>query len=359
MPIMTIRQPPRAILVGAATLLILPFVYLAVRDVDFAAFKDGLASSNYWWLIPSLAALAGAIAVRAFRWRALFHPETRPPLGPITTALLIGYLFNTILPLRAGEAARVVTLNQLSRTSPAEAIGTAIVERVYDLLVLVLLLLAALPFLPHVSWAVQAAALGAALLLAVLVFAAVHFRYGERPLRSLLRPLARVPGLTAERTDRAAANLTRGLTATARPELAALPLLLTVVSWLLIAVSFWALAIGFHLGVPFGAALLVTIATSLALLVPTPAGIGAFEAATLVALSAYGVGASEALSYAVVLHAESIFPFLLLGYVALQRHTLTLRETRSASRTDAYAAPGTAAEGPNLRERDLPRAPHS
>ena len=48
-----------------------------------------------------------------------------------------------------------------------------------------------------------------------------------------------------------------------------------------------------------------------------PAGLGVFEAATVVALSAYGVSGTEALTYAVVLHARNFFPFLLAGGIAL------------------------------------------
>ena len=35
----------------------------------------------------------------------------RPPLREVTRALLVGYFFNNILPMRAGEAARVISLH--------------------------------------------------------------------------------------------------------------------------------------------------------------------------------------------------------------------------------------------------------
>jgi uncharacterized membrane protein YbhN (UPF0104 family) len=84
------------------------FVWLAVRDVDFGLVARALREAEWWPLVPALAALAVATLLRAVRWQALFHGETRPPLPAVTRAMLVGLLFNSILPARAGEAARIV-----------------------------------------------------------------------------------------------------------------------------------------------------------------------------------------------------------------------------------------------------------
>src|SRR5919198_1532838 len=86
------------------------FAYLAVRHVDFQNVWQGLRASNYWWLLPAFATLVAAILLKAVRWRYLFTRETRPATRPVVAALLIGYFFNSVLPARAGEAARVLAL---------------------------------------------------------------------------------------------------------------------------------------------------------------------------------------------------------------------------------------------------------
>jgi glycosyltransferase 2 family protein len=324
----------RAALAWGTTLFSLLLIYLVLRKVDFGEFWRALASSNYWWLLPSLAGLTLTVFLRGLRWRYLFAPETRPPVRAVLSALLIGYLFNNVLPARAGEAARLVVLNQRTGTSRVEALGTAITERVYDVLVLLLLLFAALPFLPDVEW-LGAAALFALLVVVLLaVTVAVLVRYRERPLRFAFKPLSRVPRFTVQRTEKWAANLVHGLAAFLRPELMLAPLALTALSWLTLALSYWILMLGFDLGLGFGAALLAVIAVNLAMLIPAPpASLGVFEAAVLAALAAYGIGASEALSYAVVLHALNFLPFIVVGYAALHRHTMAVRRagpTRSS-----------------------------
>src|SRR5439155_1906678 len=143
----------------------------------------------------------------------LFSPATRPPFPATATALLVGLFFNSILPVRAGEAARIVALNQRAGTSRAEAAGTVVLERAADILSLLVLLFVALPWFPPVRGLRAAAIVGIVLVLALAAVIVVLARHGERPLRALLRPLARLPFLSLERVEGAAANLTQGLAA--------------------------------------------------------------------------------------------------------------------------------------------------
>jgi glycosyltransferase 2 family protein len=302
------------------------FSYLAVRNVDFGRFKDGLADSDYRWLVPAVAVLALGILLRALRWRLLFEPETRPPLRATTKALMIGYFFNNVLPARPGEAIRVLTLHQDAGTSRAEAMGTAVAERVYDVLALLVLFFVWLPWLPHVTWLRRAAIVTISFVCVLAVVIAVLVRWRERPLRWLFRPLVLLPGLSSERTERAAENVVLGLVAMRRARIAIPALAVTFVAILVITFSFWLVMLALKLELGFGASVLVMVTTNLAFLVPSsPAAVGVFEAATLVALRAYGVGDSHALSYAVVLHGLNFFPFVAVGLLLLYRQSQVWR----------------------------------
>jgi glycosyltransferase 2 family protein len=304
------------------------FAYLAVRDVDWSAVWNALTASNYWWAAPSLAFMAISIFVRAVRWQYLFSVESRPPLRPVLDATLIGYFFNNVLPARAGEAARVVALNRTARTSRAEATTTIVLERAYDVLGLLVLLFVLLPWFPDVGWVRPAVVLAAALGAILALAASLLVLFGDRPFRRVLRPLSRLPLLDIERTDRAAANVHRGTASLHRPRLALLAFTLTVLSWILFGLSAWALMQGFDLGVPALAAQLVIIALGLASILPSsPGAVGVFEAAVLVALRAYGVPKSEALSYALVFHAISFLLYVTAGAVVLHLHALALRRS--------------------------------
>jgi glycosyltransferase 2 family protein len=308
------------------------FLWLAARGVDLQLFWEALRNCDYLLLVPALAILAVAVAIRSWRWQLLFAPATRPPFGAVTRALLVGQLFNVILPMRAGEAARIVMLNQEAGTSRAEALGTAVVERLYDVLALLLLVLAATPFLPEVTW-LRRAAVAAALLLALVVVAAVVVdRFGARPMRVALRPLAYLPGIERTYTDAAAQRLIEGLGGLHRPRLAAPAFLLGLASWLVLALSYWFVLEAFGLGLGFGAGVLILVTTTLSLVIPSaPAGVGVFEAGGVLALRAYSVDESAALSATVVLHVLNLLPYVVVGAIVLHGHALRLRSARETS----------------------------
>jgi uncharacterized protein (TIRG00374 family) len=301
-----------------------------------------LEAIDYWWLVPAFAMLAVAVFVKALRWRYLFDRETRPATRPVLSAVLIGYFFNSILPARAGEAARVVALNSRAGTSRAEAAATIVVERAYDVLVLLLLLFVAVPWLPRVTWfhaaVVLAVALAAGLVLAIVVLAV----YGLRPVHFAVRPLGRLPFLSGARLEQVGESLGQGLAALRRPTLVLGALAWTSLGWMALALSSWFVLRGFHIRLSIVAALLVVIATNLAQILPSsPSAVGVFEASALVALRVYHVPDSRALSCALVLHVLSLIPFLVVGAFVARGTFFGRRPTLAGEHREAPFDRGT------------------
>jgi len=314
------------VLAWSGIALSLVFAWLALRGIEVAELRSALAGQDYVFLLPAAAALAVAVALRAWRWQLVFAHEARPRYQHVLNAMLAGYLFNTILPARAGELARVQVLGRRSGISRANVLATVVLERTYDLLVLVALLALASPFLPHVGWLSAAVALGCALAGALLVAAFVVRRFGERAARRLLRPLAWLPGIDSDRARRVADNAVHGLATLRLTRLVAIAIAVTTASWLALAASTWFLVLGTDMDVGFGAAMLVVVATNLVLVLPSsPAALGTFEAAALLALAAYDVEREQALSFALVLHALNALPYIPIGYAAVALHARAMR----------------------------------
>jgi glycosyltransferase 2 family protein len=322
------RRAARGALLSIGLAVSALFAYFAVRDVHPGEVWRALGDCNYWWLVPAFGVLAGANLLRVYRWRFLFSHETRPPFRPLASAMLIGQLFNNVLPARAGEPARIVVLNQSAGTSRAETAGTVLIERAYDVLSLLLLLFVLTPWLPHVTWLRAAAVLAIALSVGLVAAFAVVAVWKERPLLALLGPLERLPFVPERRLEGAAVNLVHGLAGLRRGRLAVAAIALTTASWAGFGISAWLVLRGFDVGRQLSpvAGILVMIAIGLAMILPaSPGGVGVFEAAVLVALNAYGVPDSRALSYALVLHALNFFPYVAAGGLLLQLHAASLR----------------------------------
>jgi glycosyltransferase 2 family protein len=294
------------------------FSYFALRGLNFSLAWRALRTSDYWWIGAALVAFILGNLARALRWRSLFAHGRRPPFGPVLDAMLVGYLYNNILPARAGEAARVVVLTQRSEAPPVEIVGTVVLERLYDVLAILVVFFAAEPWLPHVSW-FRGAAIAAIALAILIAGAAIALAvYGDRPLRLLLRPLGRFSLLSGERLERTIEELTNGLSGLRHPTLALEAFVWTVAAWLFTALCAYFVSLAFHLHLPFACGVLVSVAVGLSMILPSPpAAVGVFEGAALIALGAYGVPHSSALAYAVVLHLINFVPFVAVGLFTL------------------------------------------
>jgi uncharacterized protein (TIRG00374 family) len=315
------RLPRRSrLLINAVTVAVtVLFSYIALSGINLSEVWHALRTSDYLWLIPALIAFGLGDVARGLRWRSLFAPGRRPPRGSVVNATMIGYFYNSILPARAGEAARVLVLNQRSATPAIEIIGTVVIERLYDVIAILVIFFAAEHWLPHVSWFGDAAL--AAIVLAALIAAAVVVLavYGDRPLRLLLHPLGRFSLFSGERLERTIDELNHGLSGLRHGTVALEAFLWTVLAWMLTALCAYFVSVAFHLHLPFACGVLVTVAIGLSMILPSPPGaIGVFEGAALIALKAYGVPHSEALPYALVLHAVNLVPFIVVGIVLLQ-----------------------------------------
>src|SRR5215468_4088644 len=88
-----------------------------------------LADTHWGWLAVSIACCLASLWARAVRWRYLF-PRTVHPTH-LFNAVMIGYMGNNLLPLRAGEVLRVYVVTR--RGQPLwTTVTTLVVERALD-----------------------------------------------------------------------------------------------------------------------------------------------------------------------------------------------------------------------------------
>ena len=183
----------------------------------------------------------------------------------------------------------------------------------------------------------------------IFVGAIVAFAlFGMRPLHFMLRPFGWLPFVTSEWLEYVGNRLGHGFAALRQPKLMLGALLTTTLAWLALAASTWCVLRGLPPRTsPSRAALLVVIATNLAMILPSsPSGVGVFEAAALVALGPYGVPDAQALSCALVIHALNFIPFVVAGLVLLRGTLRGSRSDQPASRQAATRFPGVSEPAP-------------
>jgi uncharacterized membrane protein YbhN (UPF0104 family) len=109
--------------------------------LDAADLWAKISAADYRWVLVSAVLTIFAHWSRAERWRILLEPVVaqRPNSIDATASVLTGYLANLALP-RAGEVARCGTLYRLSGVPVNVSFGTVVAERLFDVLMLLILL---------------------------------------------------------------------------------------------------------------------------------------------------------------------------------------------------------------------------
>jgi len=115
------------------------FLYLALRNLDWQIFFDTLKNARYAFLPIVLLWGSVGFLIRALRLRILLASEGPLPISNVFWANMAGYLGNNILPARAGELVRAAYLAQKNNIGAPFALAVGLVERLMDLIALLVL----------------------------------------------------------------------------------------------------------------------------------------------------------------------------------------------------------------------------
>ncbi len=311
----------------------LVFLFFAFRGQDYGEIWQALQDAEYRWVLPSLVAYFIGVYLRSARWRYLLRSVSDVPTRSLFPVVVIGYLANNVLPLRAGELVRSYALSVRFGVRKTTALATIAVERLFDgLTMLLFMLIASLSI--SVTGRLQIVTLSASAIFGVILTVLVLFvaipGLREWSVRMVVRWL---PGRVGPRVEEMALAFFSGLgILRQRSDLARVGGL-SVLAWLCEASMYLLIAQGFDLNISPLAVLMVTAAANLATLVPSSPGyVGPFEwGVSLVLVGALGKTEELALSYAIAVHAALYFPVVLLGLFFWWRQSFSWREMRRAA----------------------------
>jgi len=304
-------------------------LYLALRGIKWDEVASALKEANYLFLLPAAVALATVFACRTWRWRLLLYPLRGLRMGNLFGAITVAYLINNILPFQLGDLGRAYLIGELEGVRKSRALSTVVVERIIDVLTLVVLLILLIPFIGVPSWAaVPAAILGVAfLLLGALALVAALRRHWLIAIVDGLPSF--VPQRVKTRLGESVHSAIDGLHVLSNPLLLVQVLALTVLQWLVSAGALYFVMLAFDLNVGYDAAVFVVVVVSFGFLIPaSPGSIGVYHALSVKALAVYGVDEGPALSYAFVAHLMYYLPPIIVGTLFLWQHQLGWRRLR-------------------------------
>jgi phosphatidylinositol alpha-mannosyltransferase len=333
-PVRSRRPALRHLAIAAVAILLAGLIAFALSRLELQRAGHALITATPGWIALALLLMSLSLVLRSVSWQQTLRaalPDTPMPWAPVARATMIGVMASALVPGRIGEPSRVLVLTRrldgrTSRLLPVVA-GTVFSQTLINLLALGVLL--AVTFtsvpLPRGHLAAIATALTLPLALCALVLA------GPRLLALGRRSRAPRVALAANAIGRMLHLARRGLVVFARPRYGvtavASQLLAWALQWLACYTVMLALGLQSQAGPVAAAAILLAVNLS-AILPATPSNVGVFQAACLVVLAAYGVGAGQGLAYGIILQAVEVLTALVLGVSALLKEGLSWRDIR-------------------------------
>jgi glycosyltransferase 2 family protein len=261
------------------------------------------------WRFFSLAVLSYVCTFpfRGLRWQVLLRNlGERLPLGPLTEVIFISWFVNSVVPGKLGDIYRGYLIKREYGLSLSRTVGTVLAERVVDLLCLILILGTSgflvlrnrvspeLDSILHLGWIGFAVLIGGMLIM---------YRYGER-----------VMSFAPQRFREAYSRFAHGTFSAFKR----LPIVsaLTLLAWAAEAGRLFFVMRALNVGVGPVSALFTAAAISLALIVPTPGGLGGVETAFVLVLAVFGIDKELAVAVAFLDRIISYYSLIVFGFPA-------------------------------------------
>jgi len=316
---------------GAALSLV--FIFLAFRRVSLGQVLLALGRARYGYLLPVLAVIVLSLLLRSLRWQILLAPQQKVKAGILFASLSVGYMANTFLPAHLGEFVRAWHASKQTGLATSSIFATIVVERLIDVFFLLLFLALALAVFPFPGWVRHS---GMAMLALVVLLGALLLllkRHKQRSLAVCNRLERFLPGKAAVRIREMLDQFLCGIEPLRNRGhyflVGALSLLIWLCYALCIQLLFHAFAFVGRFHLSWSAALVVMVVTTISVVVPSSPGyVGSFHFLCQLALGLFAIPRGPALSYALVLHAVSVFPYFFLGLFFLAREKISLRSLK-------------------------------
>lgn len=299
------------------------FLWLVFRKVNFGELGTALKSANYWWILVALLLSTIIFIPRAYRWQFILNPIKHTRFGNAFGATTIGFMANSVLPARLGEIVRAFVIGYSEGISKSASFATIVVERVFDMFILLFFffgLLIAFPFPEVLKKAATWALVVTFIALGFLVFLKKYPNYALKLLNFLPKKIE-IP------LKSFLASFVAGLEILKDWKTILWIFVQSIFIWSLVAVVYYILFYAFNLELSIGAAFIIMIISCFGVMIPSSPGfIGTYHYFAVLGLSAFGVSKDIALSAAIVGHIVGFLPVVLIGLVCLQKLGLSLRK---------------------------------
>lgn len=302
------------------------FLYLALNNVNFGEMWTALRHANYWYVIPYSAFTVFGMWVRAYRWRFMTDHIKRISLKSLFSSTMIGFMAINLLPARLGEVVRAYSLGAKEKVSKSATFATIILERIFDLMALLVLVWFTLVFFPAPEEIKKVGYLTLIIIAGILLILYFLKTKTAPTLAILEKPFFFLKQSWRNKAKELFEKFATGLAILVDFRTLWWVIIVSIFLWFATALSNYLVFLAFDMKPPVYASFILLIFVAFGISLPSSPGfIGTFQFACILALRFFKIPESTAFSISVVLWVGNFLPVTLIGLYYLKKEHLSLR----------------------------------
>lgn len=316
--------------------------YLAFRNIPANDLITYLTEINYFLMLPSSGLVVLSFAIRVIRWQVILAPAKKIGFWPAFHPVMIAFTINCILPGRFGELARPAILMKKEKVRYSTGLATVVIERAFDISLVIALFMILYQFLnidPNIHIPIGRTVLNRDTLeaivsdmfnisiLLILSMILLSLQWSRSLIKQMILKIPSLLYFAREQFKQKIAqricvplirlidNFAIGFELIRSPIKILVCLVLSMLIWLLAALSYFIFALGCPgIDITLSEMTAVMLIICIFIALPSVPGYwGLWEAGGIFALTLFGVSQKEAAGFTLANHAMQIFPVIIIG----------------------------------------------
>ncbi len=324
---MTVNK--RTIKFIAGILISVIFIYLALRKVDVNLLILSFKKAKYSYILYAFIVTFITFIVRSYRWKFILNSEKNIRLYSLFSATCIGLMSNNILPFRMGDIAQVFSLGKRENLSKSYVFSTIILERLFDLLMLLVLFGFSIFFI-SASVSFKGIKFAIILCIAGILGISLFIKYIKLIEPFIVRIIGKYSSGYATKVSYWVKSFTSGFRVLRQGRVLIIIIFLSIFLWIIYGFILYLTFISFEINLPFTNTLFVLTLIAISVMIPSSPGyIGTWEYFGVMALGILAIDSSKALSCVFLYHMTQYLPVILIGLLCLAREGISLKDIRA------------------------------
>jgi len=254
------------------------FTYLSLRGINFEDVATSFQTAHYIYIIPALFILFFVHYLRSYRWGVILSPIEKVDQFSLFSVTCVGFLAIVAIPARIGELARPYLITHKSNVTMTSAMGSVFLERVFDVLTILIMLFMVAFLTPMPSWLMKS---GIVFFVITLIFITFMILLGinRSAFFRIVNPvISRLPEKYFHRIEDIIDHFISGFKMVANPGLILYVIFLSLLIWAAGALVIYILFSAFDLQLSLIAAFAVMVVVIAGTTIPTAPGfVGSFH----------------------------------------------------------------------------------